>query len=235
MTLIDPLIGHAAGTRWRQVDLGRVAVDIVATGQRRTLAFIQACNRSGYRPTLEEVKLWFDEPAPKTTTKVVQPGALTQSMERILQAFGQQFYGVRETTEEHPVDHLVRIKWISASEDERLQLTRLGDALFKDTQRALDQDERSPVVVLETTDRFAYARLIGEIARLGDAFLVDPYFRLPQLETVLQSTRIKRVLISKQYKTARRRERNWPLRSRAWTPLQTSRFARRAARPFTID
>jgi len=177
-------------------------VEIVSTAQHRVLGFVHACNRSGYRPTIEEIKLWFDEPAPSVTTRVTEPGTLASpgmlaNLEAI-RKFLQQMHGTREVTEEHPVDHLVRIKWLEAPDD-RLRLTRLGDALLADIQRG-EEAEDSPVVVLETTDRFAYARLIGEIARLGDAYLVDPYFRLPQLETVLDSTRLKRVLISKQYR-----------------------------------
>ncbi|MGC4810576.1 hypothetical protein ACLQ29_08635 [Micromonospora sp. DT228] len=171
-------------------------MEIVSTPQHRTLTFVHACNRSGYRPTLEEVKLWFDEPAANVTTEITAPGLLAM-LEGMQKAFSQVQLS-REVAREHPVDHLVRIKWLEASDD-RLRLTRLGEALLTDIQRG-EEAEDSPVVVLETTDRFAYARLIGEIARLGDAFLVDPYFRLPQLATILDSTRLKRVLISKQYK-----------------------------------
>jgi hypothetical protein len=37
-------------------------MDIVTTVQRQVLSFVEACNRSGYRPTTDEVKLWFDNP-----------------------------------------------------------------------------------------------------------------------------------------------------------------------------
>jgi hypothetical protein len=29
--------------------------------QRKVLAFIQACNRSGYQPSREEVELWLED------------------------------------------------------------------------------------------------------------------------------------------------------------------------------
>jgi hypothetical protein len=175
-------------------------VEIVSTAQHRVLGFVHACNRSGYRPTMEEAKLWFDAPVADVKTRITHPGPLA-TIEALQKAIQQQLYGTREITTEHPIDHLVRIKWLETLDD-RLRLTRLGDALLSDIQRGEEVDVL-PVVVLETTDRFAYARLIGELARLGEAFLVDPYFRLPQLETVLDLTSLKRVLISKQYKNSK--------------------------------
>ncbi|MET7427221.1 hypothetical protein [Dactylosporangium sp. NPDC005555] len=99
--------------------------------------------------------------------------------------------------DESVLDHLIRIRWVK---DERgLTLTQLGLAMLAEA-RHVKRAEESTVIVLETTDRFAYARLVGQIASIGSALLVDPYFRLRELETILDNTEVNRVLISKQYK-----------------------------------
>jgi hypothetical protein len=59
------------------------------------------------------------------------------------------------------------------------------------------------VMVLDTDDQFAYAKLIGHLNQAGEGLLVDPYFRLPQLMTILTGTSITRILISKQHKSSK--------------------------------
>jgi hypothetical protein len=174
-------------------------MQIATLEQYRALAFVSACNQSGYRPTVSEVKAWHDEPEPKQAVTKAEPGTLADTMANLSRYVSLQLHGRRIVTQdvEHYVDHLLRLGWLV--DDAGLRLTRLGEAVLVAAER-VSVDEEAAVVVLESTDRFAYARLLGQIAGLGESFLVDPYFCLPQLETVVSTTKVRRVLISKQQK-----------------------------------
>jgi predicted GNAT family N-acyltransferase len=162
--------------------------------QRRLLGFIQACNRSGYQPTREEVELWLESPTARRGGMTVPAlhSAVKTLAEGIRSASGGEF-----VAGEGIVDHAIKIKWIIGHD--RVRLTALGQALLTDYEKIDDYDE-TPVVVLKSDDQLAYARLVGELAKTGRSFLVDPYFRLDQFQVVVETTEIARILISKQYK-----------------------------------
>lgn len=171
---------------------------IIEPEQHRVLAFVDACTRSGYRPTLEEVKAWSASPRPRRGYSKPGPNSITTKVAKFSEMLAHALGPLGEwVPEETSIDHLIRIFWIR--NDNGLRLTRLGEAMLAEAQRVKPADE-STVVILRSTDRFAYARLVGQLASVGEAFLVDPYFRLDQLETIFESTGITRILISKQYK-----------------------------------
>ena len=94
-------------------------------------------------------------------------------------------------TQEHPAEHLEYLGWI-AGKAEGWRVTPLGQALL----RAADTDEDDVrVVVLDNKDPLAYATLIGELAGMGDAFLVDPYLDLAGCADLVAHTKIARVLM----------------------------------------
>jgi hypothetical protein len=162
--------------------------------QRQLLGFIQACNRSGYQPTREEVELWLESPTARRAKTVLTN---FQSAMNIIAEGVQASIGGEYVPGEGPLNHALRIKWLTG--DDRVRLTALGQALLTDSERIDDFDE-TPVVVLKSDDQLAYARLVGELAKTGRSYLVDPYFRLDQFKVIVEATDISRILISKQYK-----------------------------------
>jgi hypothetical protein len=158
-------------------------VKITTDVQHRALAFIEACNGSGYSPSKSEVDLWLTEPVPASAL------AAALGLFSMMRAFQPR----RDT-----LDHLVALRWITG--EPRLRLTELGRALLGAAERASAVEGEAGVVVLDRADPFSYARLIGHLAKAKEGLLVDPYFRIDQLMTILNSTSITRVLLSKQHK-----------------------------------
>jgi len=160
----------------------KIATDV----QHRALAFIEACNGSGYSPSKSEVDLWLKEPVPASTWTTFTLGLPSSLLTSLLQP--------RRDT----LDHLASLRWITGGPG--LRLTELGRALLAAAERAAAVEGEAGVVVLDRADPFSYARLIGHLANAKEGLLVDPYFRIDQLMTILNSTSIARVLVSKQHK-----------------------------------
>jgi len=87
---------------------------IATDGQHRALAFIAACNGSGYSPARDEVDAWLREP--------VSTGALAAAVMRFSVVLEGAF-GRSDT-----LDHLLKLGWITESPS--LGLTELGRALL---------------------------------------------------------------------------------------------------------
>lgn len=157
--------------------------------QHRALAFIEACEKSGYGPTKWEVEIWLGDPRPAES---VSDPAFSWS------------HGASRLSEdnESELEHLEHLAWIS-SLDERLRLTDLGRALLRGADQEDIIEPEASAVILNSQDPFAYAKLVGHLAKAGAGLLVDPYFRLGQLMTILNGTSISRVLISKQHKRSK--------------------------------
>ena len=168
---------------------------IATEDQHRCLAFIDACNRSGFFPTSDEVQLWIANPAPRGVTarsKLAMFGS-----HNIARAFLGGLYEVEDA--EDRIDHLTRLQWVRREPNGGLNLTALGRALLVAAERSDEEAEDSLVVLLGRDDPLAYPRLIGHLASIGPALLVDPYFKIEQLMPLLTGTEIDRILVSKQY------------------------------------
>lgn len=168
-------------------------MQVVSEYQHRALAFIDACGKSGYRPTYEEVQLWLDNPTHAPGTK---PGSLIT--QRLSQALLNAFLTAGAADGPTRLEHLLTLRWISDSED-RVSLTTLGRALLTSAEIVESVDADGTMMMLDTEDQFAYAKLIGYLNQAGEGLLVDPYFRLPQLLTILNGTSLSRIMLSKQH------------------------------------
>jgi len=167
-------------------------VQVISKTQHHALAFIDACGRSGYKPTSSEVELWLDEPEPSD--------GLTGAFQRAMLA--RFMSGAFGTSMSNHLKHLVSLGWIENNQD-RLSLTTLGRALLLSADRSESVDSDASVIILDSEDQFAYAKLIGYLNQAGEGLLLDPYFRIDQLMTILNGTSLTRVLISKQHKNSK--------------------------------
>lgn len=161
------------------------------------LAFVDACNTSGYRPTAEEVTLWLRSPQPRLPTNRLA-ASLAANLAQVLTPI---FAGVEPGSGEDDVAHAQRLLWLSPGD--RLSLTRLGAALLRSGERSQVDQASVDVLELGREDPLAYPRLVARLASSGTALLVDPYLRLEQLHDLVVETEVSRVLISKQQKASR--------------------------------
>jgi hypothetical protein len=174
-----------------------VRVDLLTTQQTRLLAFIDACNTSGYRPTAEEVTLWLRSPQPRLPTSRLA-ASITSTVSTAITAL---ISGIEPGSGEDHVAHAQRILWVSS--EERLSLTRLGAALLRSGERSQANEAGVDVVELAREDPLAYPRLVARLATSGPSLLADPYLRLEQLHDLVVETEVARVLISKQQKASK--------------------------------
>ena len=163
-------------------------MEILNDEQKLALAFINAANRGGYRPLVDEVNAWLKDPAPKFTI-----GAL-ERFQAGIRLWQRQMTGSHQV--ESVIDALLRLKWIDVDSFERLALTRLGKALLRTSELLDEESDSATSVVLGANDDLAYPRLIHRLVEAGPGALVDPYLRLEQLAEILPETRIEKFLIS---------------------------------------
>ena len=169
-------------------------MEILTEVQHRALAFIGACVRSGYKPTCDEVGLWLEKPRPFGGTLSGMLGRNVIS--EVFASFGGRVTG------ETQLQHLSMLGWVAESQG-RLSITPLGRALLTNAEATESAETEGVVMMLDTDDQFAYAKLIGHLNQAGEGLLVDAYFRLPQLMTILTGTSINRILISKQHSNSK--------------------------------
>lgn len=168
---------------------------IASTAQYRALAFVEACCKSGYKPEPEELELWLAMPSARPARS---ESLFIKNISAGLLEFAKHFQGEVVEEAESMVESLERLRWLQ-KDSGRLRLTDLGRALLHDAERTEVVDTEASVVVLSSEDELAYAKLVGQLSRFDSGFLVDPYFRLPQLMTILNSTSISRILVSSRY------------------------------------
>jgi hypothetical protein len=156
-------------------------MDLVDRDGRRALAYLAALERSGHYPTLAQLEAYVVKPHRVSTS----PFAAAAST--LLQAL--------QHVDESLINYLLRLEWVSFSPN-GVKLTSLGRAV----NAAAEREERSrhdPTdVVLDRDDPVVLARLFQEISEVGEALLVDPYFRIDHLMSVLQATEVNRILTS---------------------------------------
>lgn len=155
-------------------------VEVVTEEQRRILAFVATANEGGYEPSTHEIEAWLRHPVPQERWSAMLGTATTLAL-----------YGFRET--ESPVRQLSSIGWITDWGDKH-SLTQLGAAMLRGSEHA--QSEEVQVAVLGRGDPLAYPRLIGHLAEIGDALLVDPYLEVSGATDLISHTDISRVLVS---------------------------------------
>lgn len=178
-----------------------MSMDVVTEQQHRALAFVSACESSGYRPTPAELAGWLNNPTPRSAVHS-QPSWFSYADVFARMSFAVTGWeGEVVEPEETVAEHLVRIHWLKLHDDDRLGLTRLGAALHAAVGRAMLTETATTVVVLGKDDPLAYPSLIAVLSEAADGFLLDPYIKVNQLFHLIQHTKIKRVLVKKMRST----------------------------------
>jgi hypothetical protein len=145
---------------------------IATEAEHRALAYIAAVNRGGAMPS---------------------------SMELVAFMSGGFFGSGAVWWTELPLK-FANLGWVMPGISVGLRLTDVGTAVL----RQLDQQEKEEApevleLVLDPSDRLAYARLVTIITQMGPAMLVDPYFELDQMLLIVDHTAVTRVLMSDEH------------------------------------
>lgn len=168
-------------------------MEIADSADHRALRYVAAVTDEGYQLTRKELQEYLKTP-PRVGGIMQQYAGLQASISLMVGLGGRP---------ESQIDRLARVRWMEINQDV-VEISDLGRAVL----RALDKDElrgEPPAeVILDPKDPFSYARVIGRIARHGNALIADPYFRLDQLLDIVQRTEVTRVLTSTKISKAER-------------------------------
>lgn len=104
---------------------------------------------------------------------------------------------IREETRaaENPIEHMVRISWLTRNADYGLKVTPLGRAMLQAAEAEADLIEDLTVMHLGADNPLSYPLLMRALATVESGLLIDPYLRVEQVDHLIQHTRIDRLLL----------------------------------------
>ena len=176
-------------------------MEIVDEHTHRVLAYVDALNRQGIQPDRYFVDEFGDQPDRHTRRN---GGLAATTTYALLQA---NILG-RIVPGESFTEYLARLGWVRlVAGDARIEITSLGRGLLRSLNTPnIDADANAVVeVVLDPKNPFAYAQAMNSLTTVQDALLVEPYFRIDQLQDVAELPNITRVLLGPGVKPAERK------------------------------
>jgi hypothetical protein len=108
------------------------------------------------------------------------------------------FYG--SARREGRIAHLERLGWAAREtwdKEESIVLTRVGKAVLRHLNQREVSEEEAVAITVKADDPLSYARVMGRIAGHDEAMLVDAYIAVEPLVSLLQQTRVTRILTSR--------------------------------------
>jgi hypothetical protein len=167
------------------------AIELVSAQTHQVLAYMAALEQQGYQPSSAEVEAYAEAPRRLTGRTTFPPWF-------DLAKLGVVGIGVRPVEDEKWVEYLRRLGWLTGplGAAGRVRLAEAGRALLNhlNAQRAgLLAD--TPLVV-NPDDPLAYAKVIGQIAQLEDALLVDQYVGADDVWVLSTGSSVRRILTS---------------------------------------
>lgn len=167
-------------------------MEIVSEQTHRVLAYIDAVNRHGAKPSHFLVDEFADEPDQKFRSFGIQA-----TMRSALSTYA--FMDRSEPSETFST-YLSRIGL--ATNTYEVELTKLGRALLKALNTPTVDENASDVIeiVLDPENPFAYAQALNAMSNTRQAMLVEPYFRLEQLMDIAEFDNITQVLVGPRLK-----------------------------------
>ncbi len=157
----------------------------------RGLRYIRLLNEEGVRPTATQVNKFAASAAPREERWEFGWESMVGQLVRTAMS-------VRQPAES-TTDFLVRMEWAAGDAQAGLELTELGRAFLRGVIREakeINSDDSVPsVVTLEAGNPLSLVELTQAVQEAGEGLLVDPYFRAEQLQWLITSSSIIRVLI----------------------------------------
>lgn len=158
------------------------------------LAYVQALNRHGVRPSRTVVDAFGEAPGRRYSER---SNLAAFDLRTQLTAM----WATQRVPEETFCQYLSRLGWIQIG-DSGVELTDVGRALLKSLNTPAIEESTSDLfeIVLDPENPFAYAQALGALSSVTDALLVEPYFRLQQLMDVADFDNVSRVLVGSKLK-----------------------------------
>lgn len=160
-------------------------MDLANPATLRTLRYVRTLNDSGIAPTLSAVKAYANAASPDIVG--------SRRMLDFWDPEPDETYVVASIA-----SYLQAVQWIEV-QGESVQITEIGRAI--DARSEPDESEAGALqgltVVLEGTNALAYSKLLIAIQRIkgeGDVMIVDPFFPVAHLPTLVEYGGVRRVL-----------------------------------------
>ena len=155
-------------------------MEIASESVHQLLAFVDGVSRQGH--PLSAVDFESYERSPRRTVHRFGRFAVTIGM-------------LAGGPAESQLEWLDRVGWLQKNAG-TVMITDLGRAVLRSLDEAANVPEGPLDVILDANEPTSYATVVGKIAGVGDALLVDPYCRLEQLWDIARHTSVDRVLTS---------------------------------------
>jgi hypothetical protein len=177
-------------------------VELIQEHIRRVLTYLRLLNDQGFDPSREHLEKFAQNPVPQSA---VFQSALFASAGAVFDLV--QPRKIRDA--EPVVEYLLRLEWVheSAGLSGHLRLTDLGRILLRGLETEAPTDLPEPTVadvVLEPTDPLAWVNLTRVTANAGAGMLVDAYFKAESVPWLVETTTLRRVLVSSRHQSATR-------------------------------
>lgn len=162
----------------------------------RALVYVRLLNDRNVEPPRDRVDDFARTPPPEGPRSALSV-ALTSSW---MSAMRSVYYAAPV------VDYWLKVGWaeIVPGPGEHVRLTQLGQAVALGLEHQEDAAPGKTVtdVVLEPEDPLVYVHLTRQLAQAGAGMLVDPYFKADWVQWLVDTTTIRRVLVSSRHRGA---------------------------------
>ena len=177
------------------------SVDLVSSHVQRALSYIRLLNDHGIDPSSQQVEDF-------ARTNEPRPAEFAEGMSALFVShFSGDFFRRTMRSADPVVSYLVGMSWvtISGSGPDRVHITDVGRALVTGLESE-GNAERPTLsvadVALDPTDPLVWTHLTRVVGRAGEGLLVDPFFKADFVPWLVESTMIRRVLVSGKHRQA---------------------------------
>lgn len=169
-------------------------MQIVDKETHRVLAYVDALNRHGVRPSRQMV----NEFAANPKQKYREDNVFGMSARAAIRTM----FDVQKVVAETFCQYMARLSWINEEPVDAVELTAVGRALLQSLNSPVMTESAADVfeVVLSPDNPFAYAQALSGLSSVKQALLVEPYFRLEQLMDIAEFDNIVRVMVGSKLK-----------------------------------
>lgn len=157
--------------------------------QHRALAYVRCCETGGHAADKADVARWLNKPQPLSPLDIA--AGLTVLRE------------LQGTSGKQVVEHAVSVGWLMSGTP-AAKLTPLGRAVLQGLEIEAADTDQVQFVVIDKDDPLSYPLLVGALADLGKAMLIDPYLEVQHLDELMRRTSINKFLIRQEGGDSRR-------------------------------
>ncbi|QDQ12822.1 hypothetical protein [Streptomyces spectabilis] len=163
----------------------------------RALWYIDLCAKQGQPLPFESIDRFAQQEPPRGTQRLSIISGLSRMFEES---------GPRVGRPDPVADYLLAVQWITKDDQNLVRLTKVGGAVLAASGIASSQiDAQDPEVAdvaLDPQDPLVYVQLTRRLQKAGQGLLVDAYFKAQSIGWLIESTNLRRVLISSRHRSS---------------------------------